>query len=87
MWFNILFTVLVVYAIISPFFYAKAVRFGMKIAEKPEDAADMPFFNVPERKKKPEISEEEKRNAQILVNLNAYNGTSIGQRKIVKDNG
>ena len=77
--------ILVAYLCVSPYFYAKAVKFGMKIMEEPEKAVSEPIFNVPTKKKQPKMTAEEKRTVQILENINNYNGTSFGQKKIQKE--
>lgn len=80
--------ILIGYLCISPLFYAQAVKFGMKVAGKPEEAAETPIFNVPKPKKKPKMSAQEDRITQILSNIDNYNGTSSGQKKVeVKING
>ena len=82
MLFKILLCVLTVYVCISPYFYAKAVKFGMKISQKPEEAAEEPVFHVPEKRKKPEMTPEQKRWAQISENMERYDGTANGQKEI-----
>lgn len=74
--------IVVGFAVFSQIMVIKAVKFGIKIAEKPEDAAEQPIFHIPEKKKKPEMTESEYRNAQILGNIDRYNGTSSGQVKV-----
>ena len=78
MWYNIIFTILVVYVVISPLFYAKAVKFGMNLKENKSE----PIFNVPIPKKKPQMTPEQDRAAQIMANMDRYNGTSFGQKKV-----
>lgn len=80
--FKIILLVLVLYALISPFFYAKAMKFGMKIAEKETDKAETPIFNVPAPKKKPQLTRKERQEIQKWQNIMRYNGTSAGQVKI-----
>lgn len=82
MLFNILFVILVVYVCISPYFYAKAVKFGIKLADKPSETAELPFFNIPKHKEKPKMTPEEYRTAQIMANIGRYDGTSRGQVEI-----
>jgi hypothetical protein len=85
---NVLVCILVAYLCVSPFFYAKAVKFGIKLADKPEEAAEEPTFHVPTPKKKPKMSAQEDRITQILSNIDNYNGTPVGQKKVeVKING
>jgi len=82
---NVITVILVLYAIASPYFYARAFKFGMKVMEKPEEAAAEPFFHVTAGRKKPKMTPEEMRTTQILANIDAYNGTSLGQKVIRKD--
>ena len=85
---NVLLCILVAYLCVSPYFYAKAVKFGVKLAEKPAEAAEEPMFNMPVLKKKPKMTAQEDRITQILSNIDNYNGTSDGQKKVeVKING
>lgn len=85
---NVILCILVTYLCISPLFYAKAVKFGVKLAEKPTEAAEEPIFYVPVPKKKPIMTAQEDRITQILSNIDNYNGTSDGQKKVeVKING
>ena len=79
---NIILCVLIAYLLITPYFYAKAVKFGMKLADKPEKVAEEPFFSVPKPKKKPKMTAEDDRRAQILANIDNYNGSSVGQVKV-----
>lgn len=79
MLFNVLFVVLMIYAIFAPCMF---IKFGMKIAEKTEHKAETPIFNVPIPKKKPEMTVEERREIQKFNNVMNYNGTSMGQVKI-----
>jgi len=85
MLFNFIFVILVLYIISTPYFYFKAMKFGMKIADKPEEAAEMPFFNVPEKKDKPKMTPMQDRETQILNNIDRYDGTSNGQVKVKVD--
>ena len=79
---NILLIILVVYAVVSPFFYAKAVKFGMVLVDKPEKVASEPIFKVQVPKKKPKMTPDEDRMTQILRNIDNYNGSSQGQKKV-----
>lgn len=84
MLYDIIFVCLVAYVCFTPYFYAQALKFGIKIGTKPEKAAEMPIFNVPEKKEKPKMTDEEYRKMQILANINRYDGTSNGQKEIKK---
>lgn len=73
---------IVIFAIFSQIWLLKAVKFGFKISEKPEEAAVEPFFHVPEKKQPAKMTPEELRTIQILANVDRYVGSSIGQVKI-----
>jgi hypothetical protein len=79
---NAILCVLVAYVLVSPYFYAKAVKFGMSLVERPKKIASEPIFSVPKPKKKPKMTPEEDRTAQILRNIDNYNGSSQGQVKV-----
>lgn len=82
MLFNVIFCVLTAYVIVSPYLYYKAIKIGLRLAEKPEEVAEEPVFSLPKRKKKPEMTEAEKRDMKILANIDRYDGTPNGQEKI-----
>lgn len=82
MLFNLLLAVLVIYVMATPFFFLKAVKFGMKIVEEPEAASDTTTFHLPKKKKQPKMTAEEERTAKILANIDRYDGTSNGQMEI-----
>ena len=79
---DVLTIILIAYALATPWFYTKAVKFGVKLGEKPEKVAEEPIFNIPKPKKKPQMTEAEDRLTQILANIDNYNGTSAGQKKV-----
>ncbi len=76
---NILIVILMLYAVFSPCFF---IKFGMKLVEMPEKVVDEPMFNVKFPKPKPKMTAEEDRMAQILRNIDNYNGSSVGQVKV-----
>jgi hypothetical protein len=78
----ILFLAFAAYCLVSPFLLAKAVMFGAKLANKPEKVEEWKIFDVPMPKKKPKMTAEEDRKAQILRNIDNYNGSSVGQVKV-----
>lgn len=79
---NALLIILTIYVLCTPFFYAKAVKFGIRMAEEPEEVAAEPIFEVPKPKKKPKMTKEQERLTKILSNIDNYNGTSAGQEKV-----
>lgn len=78
----VLFLGFAAYCLISPFLLAKAMMFGMKLANKPEKAEEWKIFDIPTPKKKPKMTAEEDRMTQILRNIDNYNGSSVGQVKV-----
>ena len=85
MLYSILAVLLVLYAVLSPFWVIKAVKFGLSIKKDPEKAAEEPVFHIPEKKKKvkpPVLSREEQQIVDILENVDIYDGTSRGQKEI-----
>lgn len=81
--YDTLFVFLVIYVCATPLFYAKAVKFGMKLVDKPEEAECEPVFNLPKRKEKPKMTPEEARMVQKLENIDRYDGSPEGQKEIV----
>ena len=79
MLFNILFVILVIYTVISPYLY---IKFGIKIAEKDDKKSEIPIFDVNIPKKKPELTRKDRQAIQKWENVMRYNGTSAGQVKI-----
>lgn len=74
MLFDILSVVLVIYVMILPF-----ILFGMVSALVGRPSAQV----LPRRKKKkPQISPKDQRIIDILANIDAYDGTSKGQKPI-----
>lgn len=82
MLYNVLLIILVLYVCVTPYFYAKAVKFGISLAKDEEGAMKTPIFGLPSRKKKPEMTPAEKRRAEILANIDRYDGTPNGQKEI-----
>lgn len=66
----------------TPILCIYCIKFGMRMAERPEETAKEPTFNVPKKEKKVEISPEEQRYIDILANIEAYDGTANGQKEI-----
>ena len=83
MLYSVITVVLVVYVCVSPYFYAKAVKFGIKIADKPEKTANEPIFHIGKPRKDAKMTPEEKRKVEILENALRYDGTPNGQKEIV----
>lgn len=81
--YDALFMFLVIYVCTTPLFYARAVKFGMKLMDKPEEVEEEPVFNLPKRKEKPKMTEEEARMIQKLENIDRYDGSPEGQKEIV----
>lgn len=81
MLFDVLFVAMVIYTMITPFFYVKAIKFGMDLWEDPDDAGFFDF-HLPKKPKEVEISDADKRTMQILQNIDRYDGTPNGQVKV-----
>lgn len=82
MLYEIVFVLLVIYVLFTPLFVIKAVRFGMKVWDEPEEVAKEPVFHLPKKKKEPKMTDEERRNLQIMQNIDRYDGTPNGQVEI-----
>lgn len=81
----ILIVFILLFAAFSQIMVIKAVKFGLKISEKPEKATEDPIFHIPKKKKQPKMTPEEQRTVQILANIDRYDGTSLGQVKVEKN--
>lgn len=79
---TILAVIIGVMLIIQPYFLLKAVKFGMKVANKPEEAAEEPIFDVKEPEIK-EITDEERKMSIKIDNINNYVGDSTNQKEVI----
>lgn len=79
---DILLVILGLYAISTPLWMMKAVKFGAKCGQTPEKIPEEPIFNVPKPKKEVEIPAEMQRDLDILENLAIFDGTPNGQKEI-----
>ena len=85
--YELIFVLLILaFAAFTQIMIIKAVRFGFILFDEPEQAAKEPMFNIPMPKKKPKMTEEDKRTTAILANIDRYDGTGTGQVK-VRSNG
>ena len=82
MLYSVLIVLIVLFAVFSQIMTLYAVKFGMKITNKPEEAAEEPIFNVPKKKKEPKMTDSDFRVNQILANIDRYDGTANGQVKV-----
>ena len=85
MLYEILMVILVVYAISSPLWVMKSIKFGVKFALDAEKTSREPVINIPKPKRKqPEVklSKEEQKIIDTLENINAFDGTETGQKEI-----
>lgn len=80
---DIVLVILAIYACSTPLWVVKSIKFGLKIAENTEKAAEEPVFNIPTKKNDIELPEEVKADIAVLENIEAYNGTSHGQKEII----
>lgn len=83
---TILLVVIAFYAVVTPIVVFRSVKFGMKVADKPEEVIEEPVFHLPKKKKEPVMTPEEKRTTQILANIDRYDGSSVGQVPIKREN-
>jgi hypothetical protein len=79
---TILAVILGVMLVIQPYFLLKAVKFGIKLANKPEEAAQEPIFDVKPKKVK-KITDEERRISSIIENIDNYVGDSTNQKEVI----
>lgn len=82
---DVLLIILGLYAISTPYWVMKSIKFGIKCADKPEEAAEEAVFTLPDIPKKEESVElpaDMKRDIAVLANIEAYDGTSVGQKEI-----
>ena len=95
MLFDILLVVLVIYVMAVPFLMLKFIKFGMLAVEKPEETAKEPTFKVkfpenftklPKLRRKPKLTKEERKALEAVKilerNIDAYDGTGVGQEEI-----
>lgn len=80
---DIVLVILAIYACSTPLWVVKSIKFGLKIAENTEKAAEEPVFNIPPKKNDIELPEEVKADIAVLENIEAYDGTSHGQKEII----
>lgn len=79
--YNLIFTLLLVMLPINALIVFFAYRQGLKDGKVvKEDKVFEPVVNIP--KKKPELTEEQKRLSVLLENVNSYKGNAIGQREV-----
>ena len=79
---TILAIILGVMLVVQPYFLFKAVKFGIKMADNPEKAAEEPIFDVKEPDVK-EMTDEERRFATVVDNINNYVGDSTNQKEVI----
>lgn len=84
-----LFVAFAAYVMCTPIFLAKALKYGIRLASKPEEAADDSVLNIKMPKKKPKPTKEQEEavrmveaTMKILDNVDAYDGTGLGQKEI-----
>lgn len=63
---------------VAPFIF---IKLGMAIGNKTKEEP-VAIFNVPKPKKKPQITPEQDRIMQIMSNIDSYNGSAVGQKKV-----
>lgn len=86
---DVLLAAFAIHVMCTPIFMAKALKYGIRLVSKPEEAADAPVLNIKMPKKKPKPTKEQEEAARmveatmkILDNVDAYDGTGLGQKEI-----
>lgn len=79
---NIVLILLIIYACLVPFIVMKSITFGIRIGQNSESVPETAIFNIKPPKKKVKMTPEEQRTAQILANIDRYDGTPNGQEKV-----
>ena len=74
--------IIVIFAVFSQIMQLYCIKYAVKLANKPEETAEEPFFHIPKRKKEPKMTESDYRTNQILANIDNYDGSSKGQKKV-----
>ena len=82
---NIVLIILAIYACLVPLLVAKAIEFGMKVGANSDSPKEEVIFNLKPPKKKAKMTAEESRTAQILANIDRYDGTSNGQLEVKRE--
>lgn len=83
---TVLAVILGVIVVIYPIFLLGAVKFGMKMVDRPEEIASEPILEdiFPKvRTKKREITDEERKMAMIYENIENYVGDSTNQQEVI----
>ena len=83
---TILAIILGVVLVIYPFFLLSAVKFGMKMADKPEEIIAEPILEDIFPKAKPanrDITEDERKFATLWENMENYIGDSTNQKEVI----
>lgn len=74
--------ILGIVVVIQPYFLLKAVKFGIKCAERPEEAVLEPFFDVKTDEER-EITDEERKAEILRQNIDNYVGDSTNQQEVI----
>lgn len=84
---DVLLAAFAIHAMCMPIFLAKALNYGARLASRPEEAAAEPVIKLPKRKPRQTKEQREaermvEATMKILDNVDAYDGTGLGQKEI-----
>lgn len=82
MLYNIIITILGLYAVLSPFFMLKFLKIGYKMGNLEEIRERRIILNRSISRKRKTTDKEREQIEDSLANIEAYNGTSSGQKEI-----
>lgn len=78
---SIIMVIFGIYVLVSPFLFIFCIKFGYRMADKPEREVEKPV--IPKiAKKKAKVSKDQQAELDYLQNIFAFNGTSQGQKDI-----
>lgn len=82
MLYNIIITILGLYAVLSPFFMLKFLKIGYKMGNSEEIGERRTVLKRKIPRKRKMTDKEREQIEDSLANIEAYNGTSLGQKEI-----
>lgn len=82
MLYNIIIVILGLYAVLSPFFMLKFLKIGYKMGNSEEISEQRVVLNRSASRKRKMTDKERKQIEDSVANIEAYNGTSTGQKEI-----
>lgn len=82
MLYEVITVILALYVMASPVMIIKCIRFGYRMASKPEEESKRPIIQRKERPKEMKLSKEEERELAYWSNVLNFDGTAKGQKPI-----